>query len=186
MQMSLEERLVLYVLQHASQTAQTTSAVIRLTELDRPAVESLLQRLMAVGLCESGSIEGEVHYWAVPLSETPILDNHFEWLAAYCSRTVEVERGDIEATYETCGIVLLVAIVTGTRDPEAIALLTKVPIGFIRMIFQLCEQLDLWWSPRFFDLERTVREQGDDADEVLAESHISDGGVSGVLAIGIH
>lgn len=172
MQMSLEERLVLCVLRHANRCAKSASAVSRLTELDRQVVESLLQRLMAVGFCESGSIEGEVRYWAVPLSEAPILSNAVEWLAAYCSRPVEVEEGDTEAiTFETCGIVLLVAIVTGTREPGLIAALTSLPVDFVWIVMELSDELDLWWSTRFYQLESTIREQGHDADEVSNALH---------------
>jgi hypothetical protein len=168
MEMSLEERLVLCVLRHANQIAQSASDVTRLTGLGPAVVELLLPRLITMGLCERGSIEGEARYSAITLSKTPILNDPLPWLAAYCSRPNGIGEDSEAMSYEMCGIVLLVAIVTATREPEAIALLTKLPIGFIRIIIQLCDQLDLWWSPCFFELERTVREQGDDADEVLA------------------
>jgi hypothetical protein len=65
-----------------------------------------------------------------------------------------------------CGIVLLVAMVTGTREPAVIAELTGLPADFAGIVIELCHRLDLWWSERFFELERTIREQGDDAEEV--------------------
>lgn len=166
MEMSLEERLVLCVLRHANQIAQSASDVTRLTGLDPAVVGLLLPRLITMGLCERGSIEGEPRYSAITLSKTPILNDPLPWLAAYCSRSIEVGEDSEAVSYEMSAIVLLVAIVTGTREPEAIALLTKLPISFIGIIMQLCDQLDLWWSPPFFGLERTVREQGDDADAV--------------------
>jgi DNA-binding MarR family transcriptional regulator len=167
MEMSTEERLVLCVLRHANQIAQSASDVSRLTGLDRPAVEFLLRRLIAMGLCERGSIQGRMRYSAVSLSVTPILSDPLEWLASYCSRPIEVEEGDSEAaTYEMCGIVLLVAMVTGTREPAVIAELTGLPADFAGIVIELCHRLDLWWSERFFELERTIREQGDDAEEV--------------------
>jgi hypothetical protein len=169
MEMLMEERLVLCVLRHANQIAQSVSAVSRLTGLDRPAVEFLLRRLMAMGLCERGSIGEEARYWAVPLSEIPILDDPLERLAVYCSRPIEVDEGDSEAvSYEMSGIVILVAIVTGTREPAVIAELTKLPPDFVGIVIELCHRLDLYWSPWFYDLERTVREQGDDAEKVSA------------------
>jgi hypothetical protein len=145
MEMSLEERLVLCVLRHANQIAQSVSAVSRLTGLDRPAAEFLLRRLMATGLCERGPIREEARYWAVPLSETPILNDPLEWLAAYCSRPIEVDEGDSDAvSYEMSGIVMLVAIVTGTREPAAIAELTKLPPDFVGIVMELCHRLDLY------------------------------------------
>jgi DNA-binding MarR family transcriptional regulator len=168
MEMSLEERLVLCVLRLANQIAQSASDVSRLTGLDRPAVEILLRRLIAMGLCERGSIEGEARFSAITLSGTPILNDPLAWLAAYCSHPLDVGEDSEAVSYEMSGIVLLVAIVTGTREPEAISRLTKLPISFIAIIIELCDRLDLWWSPDFFELERVVREQSHDANEVAS------------------
>jgi hypothetical protein len=80
---------------------------------------------------------------------------------------VEVDEGDWEAaTFCTCGVVILSAVVTGSREPALIANLTRLPIDFVRLTLELCGQLHLWWSPCFEELARTVREQGDDAKEV--------------------
>jgi NAD(P)-dependent dehydrogenase (short-subunit alcohol dehydrogenase family) len=86
MEMSLEERLVLCVLRHANQSAQSVSDVSRLTGLERAVVGLLLPRLITMGLCERRSIEGEARYSAITLSKTPILNDPLPWLAAYCSR----------------------------------------------------------------------------------------------------
>lgn len=167
MEMSLEERLVLCVLRYADQITLSASAVRCRTELNSRTVEVLLGRLIERGLCKSRSIEGEARYWAVPLSETAILSYPREWLAAYCSRPIEVEEGDYKAvSYEMCGIVILVAIVTGSRETAVIADLTKLPVNFVGLVMELCHQLHLWRSPGFFELERTIRGHRDDAEEV--------------------
>jgi hypothetical protein len=69
------------------------------------------------------------------------------------------------------GIVLLVAIVTGTREPSVIAELTALPVDFVGTVMELCHRLDLWWSPRFYELQRTIREQSDNAEEVSDALH---------------
>jgi hypothetical protein len=166
MEMSLEERLVLCVLRHANRLAQSVSDITRLTGLHPAVVELLLPRLITMGLCSRGSIEGEPRYSAITLSKTPILNDPLPWLATYCSRYIVVDEDPEIRSYDMSAIVLLVAVVTGRREPEAIALFTKLPVTFIGIIMHLCDQLDLWWSPPFFHLERTVREHGDDADAV--------------------
>ena len=167
MQVSMEERLILSVLRYSTLTAPSASTISRLTDLDGAKVESLLERLTREGLCRrrhTGVIKG---YRPVGLPERPLLSDPSAWLATVCPQLVDVEEGDSEAaTFGTCGIVILVSVVTGSREPAPIADLTRLPIDFVRLTLELCRQLHLWWSPRFFELARTIREQGDDAKEV--------------------
>jgi hypothetical protein len=168
-EMSTEEKLVLCVLRHANQIAPSVSAICRLSGLDRSAVEQILRQLMVMGLCEQGSTEEEERYWAVALSKTPILGDPLEWLAEFCSRPIAVDYGDSDAVcYEMSGIVLLVAVVMGAREPALIAALTKLPGSFIGIIIELCHRLDLWWSPWFYALESVIRKRSDDADAISA------------------
>jgi hypothetical protein len=151
MELSMEERLVLCVLRYSNQIAASASALSRLTELDVPEVKALLQQLMAMGLCKRCLIGGEVRYSAVSLSETPILSNPLDWLAAYCSRPLEVEEGHSEVeeggaealTYEMCGIVLLVAVLTGSRESLVIERCTDFPTNFVGIVIELRNQVAL-------------------------------------------
>jgi hypothetical protein len=151
MELSMEERLVLCVLRNANQIVASASAISHLTDLDVPEVKALLQQLMAMGLCKRCLMEGEVRYSAVSLSETPILSNPLDWLAAYCSRPLEVEEGHSEVeeggaealTYEMCGIVLLVAVLTGSRESLVIERCTDFPTNFVGIVIELRNQVAL-------------------------------------------
>jgi hypothetical protein len=167
MQISMEERLVLSVLRYSNLTAPSASAIGRLIDLDGDAVQYFLGRLIERGLCRRVSTDHIERYRPVGPSEAPLRNDCSEWLATLCPQLMEVEDGDSEAvTFWTCGIVILAAIVTGSREPALVADLTRLPIDFVRLTLELCRQLHLWWSLRFFELARTVREQGDDAKEV--------------------
>jgi hypothetical protein len=167
MELSMEERLVLCVLRNANQIVASASAISHLTDLDVPEVKVLLQQLMAMGLCSRCFIQGVARYCAVPLSETPILSNPLDWLADYCSRPLKVEEGDSEAvTYDMCGIVLLVAVLTGSRESSVIERFTGLPRNFVGMVIALCDRVALWWSQDLFDLQRTIQDDCDDFEEI--------------------
>jgi hypothetical protein len=82
---------------------------------------------------------------------------------SYSWRPELVEEGDTEATtYVSCGIVILAAVSTGSRDVQFLTGLTSFPDRFVLQVLRLMDRLELWSSVLAFDLERTIRQDATD------------------------
>jgi hypothetical protein len=74
-------------------------------------------------------------------------------------------------TFDCCGLVILTAVVSGTRDAQVLARLSTFPEGFVGWVLEMMDDLDVWWSDRLFDLERTILQNSSDFKDVDDSLH---------------
>ena len=65
-----------------------------------------------------------------------------------------------------CGIVVLSAVLAGSRDAQVVARLTTFTQGFVTLIIGIMDRLNVWFSDRIFDLEETILQRSSDFTEV--------------------
>jgi hypothetical protein len=170
-QLSTVDRFVLFVVR-TSHHDLSAMAVSRLTGLPSGVVTKAIEELESQRLIEPIEHHGEICYLPIGLSQSPLMTDYEPWLDAYCSRPAPVEEGDTEAmTLTSCGIVILSAVLTGSRDAQFLTRLTTFPEGFVMLTLGMMDRLDLWWSERLFDLETTIQQPSLDFAEVDASLH---------------
>lgn len=161
-QLTAVDRFVLFALRR-SENALCHGTLVRLTGLCSAELEKALNELEFQGLVERVEHRGEICYLPISLSRTPLLTSYKAWLDNYCSRPELVEEGDTEImTYISRGVVILAAVLTGSRDAQFLTRLTIFPHRFILEVICLMDRLELWSSLPAFDLERTIRQDATD------------------------
>jgi hypothetical protein len=131
-QLSTVNRFVLFVVR-TSHHDLSAMAVSRLTNLPSIAVTKALKELESQRLIEPIEHHGETCYLPIGLVQSPLMTDYEPWLDAYCSRPAPVEEGDTEAmTFTSCGIVILSAILTGSRNAQFLTRLTTFTEGFVQ------------------------------------------------------
>jgi hypothetical protein len=170
-QLSTEDRFVLFVVR-TSHHDLSAMAVSRLTSLPSVVVTKAIKELESRRLIEPIEHHGDICYLPIGLSQSPLMNDYGAWLDAYCSRPAPIDEGDTEAmTFMSCGIVILSAILTGSRDAQFLTRLTTFPEAFVRLVVGMMDRLDLWWSERLFDLETTIQQPSLDFTEVDVSLH---------------
>jgi hypothetical protein len=135
-------------------------------------VTKAIKQLESQDLVEAVEQHGETCYLPIGLAQSPLIAGYEGWLDHYCSRPAPCGEGDTEAmTFECCGIVILSAVLSGSRDPQFLTRLTSFPEGFVMLVLGMMDRLDLWWSDRTFDLERTIQQHSSDFTEVDDSLH---------------
>jgi hypothetical protein len=170
-ELSTVDRFVLFVVR-TSHHDLSAKAVSRLTSLPSVVVTKAIKELESHSLIEPIEHHGEMCYLPIGLSQSPLMIDYEAWLDIYCSRPAPVEEGDTEAmTFTSCGIVILSAVLTGSRDAQFLTRLTTLPEGFVMLTLGMMDRLDLWWSDGLLELEATIQQESSDFAEVDASLH---------------
>jgi hypothetical protein len=157
-QLTTTERFILVAIQRSNH-GLTRTALMHLTAFAPEEVEKAVDTLEAVNFVESVTDENPTYYIPVPLTEAPIFPDYEKRLASFCSVYQQMVEGDTEATtYACCGVVLLSAVLTGSRDAQFLAQLTSLPLGFVMLVLGMMDRQELWWSEQLFNLQKTLHE----------------------------
>ena len=154
--LSSKERLVLLALQ-ADPSGLTHFQLTAVTSLGWEEIEQCVRRLETQDrACHL--VEGPyTHYFARSLSEQPLFPNWEQWLALFCEAQPQFESGDRLATmYACCGVVLLTAVVGGTRNPELISQVTTLPLEFTRFVLAMADSRHIWDLESVFALQQRL------------------------------
>jgi hypothetical protein len=160
------ERLVLLALDKG-QAQMTEMRLVTVTGLDLKEVQDSLACLVKLGRARQVFHGSEPYHVSTTLSSQPIFPNWQELLGAFCAEVPPFEEGDTLATmYVSCGVVLLAAIVGGTRDEATISRATMLPIEFVMLVLGMAERQGVLSLDAAFDLQGTIRKRSHDFDEV--------------------
>jgi hypothetical protein len=164
-------RFVLFAVRNSKHDL-SVRAVRRLTGLPLVTVTKAIKQLASQNLVEAVEQHGETCYLPIGLSQSPLMIDYEAWLDTYCSRPAPCEEGDTEAmTFGCCGIVILSAVLSGSRDPQFLTRLTSLPEGFVRLVLAMMHRLGLWRSHRALDLGHTIQQHYSDFTEVDDSLH---------------
>jgi hypothetical protein len=85
------------------------------------------------------------YYWAVPLMKESLLPAIPEWLYCFHEKYPPSVPGDTqETTFLSCGVAMLAAVLTGSRDAELLEDVVRLPVGFITLVLRLADAHQLW------------------------------------------
>jgi hypothetical protein len=154
--LSTKENFVLFVIQRSNE-GLASNDVMRRTSLSLAEVEHALRELSALRLIEGIEQAGITYYEPRRLTTSPLLPDFEGWLRNFCSFHPQWVDEDQEATtFGSCGVVILAALLSGSREAETLVMITGLSEAFVLVILALVEHLDLWWSKRILDLEQTL------------------------------
>lgn len=171
-QLSYKERLVLLALQaHASGLTKTQLAAI--TGLPSDTLRQPLSRLENLG---RATIELTGHqercYATVFPSNQPLVPRWQEWLAVFSEDQPQFEPCDAFATtYASCGVVVLTAIVGGTKDADRITLATTLPVAFVAQVLDMADRQDIWGLDSIFSLHQQLSHEVIDSAVIESTLH---------------
>lgn len=135
-------------------------------------LQKALDTLIKDNLVRSVAVGPHAYYSAVPLAKEPLLPAIPEWLYCFHDKHPRSVPRDTEAnTFVSCGVVLLAAVLTGSRDAELLEDLLRLPVGFIGLVLRLADTYQFWWSQRMFDLEAALRKNADDFADISDALH---------------
>jgi hypothetical protein len=164
-------RFVLFAVRNSKHDL-SVGAVGRLTGLPLVTVTKAIKQLESQKLVQAVEQYGETCYLPIGLAQSPFIAGYQSWLEDYCSRPARCEEGDTEAmTFGCCGIVILSAVLSGSRNPQFLTRLTSLPGGFVRLVLAMMDRPGLWWSDRAFDLEHTIQQHSSVFTEVDDSLH---------------
>lgn len=79
------------------------------------------------------------------------------WLVSFCATVPQVVEYDAEATtYDSCGLVLLAALLSGTRNADLIANVTSFPRSLVHMVLEVADEHCLWCHANVRNLRRRL------------------------------
>jgi hypothetical protein len=164
-------RFALFALQRANQPMRFETLASMTDEWGEP-LQKALDTLIKDNLVRFDVAGPHAHYWAVPLAKEPLLPAIPEWLSCFHEKYPPSVPGDTQAnTFVSCGVVLLAAVLTGSRDPELLEDLLRLPVRFIGLVLRLADAHKFWWSEPIFDLEAALRKNADDFAEISDALH---------------
>lgn len=164
--LSSSDRLVLLALQ-AHAPCLTEDQLQMITHLPTEIVQESILTLEALNRARSGVDRGETYQVAIPLSDRPLLPLWEAWLAFYFEAQPPYAEGDTLATmYDQCGVILLTAIVSGTRDPDLISCVTSLPLPFTMLVLGMADRRNIWDLDSTFELQRRLTTTNIDLHEV--------------------
>ena len=169
--LSTKERLVLLALQaHAPGLNEHQLEMI--THLPTETLQDCLSKLEALGRTHSVAGRLETCYVASPLSEVPLFPNWERWLALFCEAQPQYAEGDTLATmYCQCGVVLLTAIVAGTRDIDLISEVTTLPPAFVMLVLDMADTWNIWDLDSIFHLQERLSSGDVKLDQIESTLH---------------
>ncbi len=102
-----------------------------------------------------------------PVTAEPLFGNWQTWLADFCAQYPPAAEGDtLGTTFESFGMVVLGAILSGTGNEEEIAHVTFLPVGFVNFVLAIVQEHNLWNTFLFDDLQRALLWHRNDVKEV--------------------
>jgi hypothetical protein len=165
-QLTPEDRSVMFALQQ-SESALSIRTLTQLTGVTTGRVAEALKRLKSKESVELVARFGEICYLPVGDTEAPLLVNFGAWLDLYCSRLAPIEKGDSEAlTFASCGVVILSSALTDSGDARFLARLTTFPEGFVKLVLEIIDGCNLWFSPGMCALIQTFEDWAQELTEV--------------------
>jgi hypothetical protein len=170
-EISREEPLVLLALDKCD-AVMTETCLGLVTGLPAEEIQKSVTSLAKLGRARRLLLEDETYYVLIPLSSQPVFRDWKEWLGTFCALSPQFVEGDTLGTmYASCGVVLLAALVGGTRDAESIACATMLPVRFAMLVLGMAERQGVLSLGSAFDLQQTIRERSHDFDEVEKRLH---------------
>jgi hypothetical protein len=165
-QLTPEDRSVLFALQQ-SENALPIRTLTRLTGLTAGCVEEALKRLKSLESVELVARFGEVRYLPVDKTGLPQMKDFGPWLDLYCSRLGAVNNGDTGAlTFTSCAVVILSSVLTDSGNSKFLARLTTFPEGFVKLVLEIIDGRNLWFSPGMCALIQTFVDWAQELTEV--------------------
>jgi hypothetical protein len=169
--LSTSENFVLFVIQRSNHDL-VANDVMRLTSLSLAETEQALHKLSSLRLIEVIEDGGVTYYAPRRITASPLLPDFEGWLRNFCSFCPQWDEEDPEATtFDSCGVVILAALLSGSKEAGTLALITSLPEAFVMLVIGILERLDLWWSERLFDLEQTLLQHAMDYADVNSALH---------------
>jgi hypothetical protein len=164
-------RFALFALQRTNQPMRSETLASMIQEWGEP-LETALYTLVKENLVRSVAAEPHSYYSAVPLAKEPLLPAISEWLHYFHEQYPPSVPGDVQAnTFVSCGVVLLAAVLTGSRDLELLEDLLRLPAGFIALVLRLADAFQFWWSERIFHLETALLKNAEDFADISDALH---------------
>ena len=164
-------RFALFALQRTNQPMRFETLASMIDEWGEP-LQKALDTLIKDNLVGFDAAGPHTYYSAVPLAKEPLLPAIPEWLSCFHEKYPPSVLGDTQAnTFVSCGVVLLAAVLTGSRDAEHLEDLLRLPEGFITLVLRLADAHQFWWSEPIFDLEAALRQNADDFADISDALH---------------
>jgi hypothetical protein len=135
-------------------------------------LQKALDILVKDELVMSVVVGPHAYYFAVPMAKAPLIPDIPEWLSCFHGAYPPSVPRDTQAnTFVSCGVVLLAAVLTDSRDAELLEDLLRLPQGFIALVLRLADAYQFWWSAEIRNLERAVDEDPIDFAEISVALH---------------
>jgi len=161
------QRFTLLVIQQAP-NGIAESDLSFITNASAPAVKEALSTLGALKLIDNLG-DGTINlYIPVALSSVPLFTDWESWLAAYCAEDPPACDGDSRGTtYGTVMVVILVALLSGSRNRKLIADLTTLPPQFVSSVLEMIDVAEKWCFVELYELEKLLLEKSEKHLEIL-------------------
>jgi hypothetical protein len=167
-ELTILERFTLFALQRSNRP-MTCETLMSMTMEWREPLEAALDTLTKANLVRSSTEGSRAHYSAVPLSTEPILPGVSEWLHRFSDKFhpwLLVPGDPEEYNSASCALVLLAAVLTGSRDPDFLAHILGLPERFVAFVLWIARNSEFWWCEQVFDLEAALYKNANDFADI--------------------
>jgi hypothetical protein len=160
--LSTSENFVLFVVRKSNHDLAADD-VMRLTSLSLAVTGRALRRLSSLRLIEVLEGDGRTYYVPRRVAASPLMRDFEGWLRDFCTFYPQWSEDDtVLTTFASCGVVIMAALLSGSREAGTVAFITSLPEAFVLHVLELLERLDLWWSKRLFHLAEILRQHAMD------------------------
>jgi hypothetical protein len=164
--MSSEDRVVLLSLRNyergLTQTEISLVTGLKPDEVDKSIAE--LERLRVAGHVYD---DDNTFFVSIPLRDRPLVPFWEEWLKTFLSAFPQPPQGNPLDPHSSCGgVVLLSAIVSGSRDAKTIAVEAKYPLDFVKFVIRIAERQKVFSLDSAFELQQALKDSSQDLIEV--------------------
>jgi hypothetical protein len=164
--LSTEERFVLFAIQQSSDGLDESDLWF-LANLKVAPTKKALAALQNLKLVERRSDEGVARYYTATLSSVPLFPGWRSWFADFCTEEPPQCEGDtLGTTFGTVQAVILLALLSGSRDAKLITRFTLLPRLFVDYVLEMIRLVEKWCSVGLHDLERVLNDTRDNHDEI--------------------
>jgi hypothetical protein len=169
--LSTEERFLLFAIQQAGDGLEEFHLSF-LTNLETAPTKEALATLKNLKLIEQLSDEAVPRFYQVTFSSAPLFPSWQSWLAGFCAEEPPECEGDtLGTTFGTVEAVILLALLSGSRDAKVITPLTLLPQLFVDYVLELIGVVEKWCSVELHQLERLLIEARDNHSEIRGCLH---------------
>jgi hypothetical protein len=162
------ERFTLFALSRSNRP-MTCETLMSMTMEWREPLEAALDTLTKANLVRSSTEGSRAHYSAVPLSKEPLLPAVSDWLHRFYDKLhpwLLVPGDPEENNSASCALVLLAAVLTGSRDPDFLAHILGLPERFVTLLLWIAKNSEFWWCEQVFDLEAALYKNPEDFADI--------------------